>query len=124
MPTPRYWIPDRPTPETRIYRLCYRCGIDIEPKTGQRRQCRDCHDLEKSARKDALIGQVEELWRVGLSQRAIAREVGVAKGTVANWCANLRAESPEVEFEQSIRDYPDWVREIHVDAHRMLQNAS
>ena len=112
-------MPQGPTLDPTLYRRCTRCGIDIKP-TPTRRQCRDCYELEVTAQKDALLDEVETLWRAGMTQRQMAKQLGVHHSTIANWVTDLRAMFPDVEFVQSLREYPAWVREIHVDAHRLL----
>lgn len=107
-------------PEPVIYRLCARCGIDVEPRTGTPRHCRDCRDLVQSYRKDALLDQCEDMWRDGMTQRAISRALGVHHSTIAGWITGLRHEFPEVEFLHHLRTRPAGVRPALIDAYHQL----
>lgn len=82
----RWWIPEPVTPETRIYRLCYRCGIEVQPSYGKPRQCRDCYDLEHSSRVDEAARMREQ----GYPTAQIARELGVNRKTIDRWLGPLR----------------------------------
>ena len=69
----------------RIFHLCHRCGIEVQPSAGKPRQCRDCFDLEKSSQKDMLIDSVMAMHNAGASQRQIADKIGVNRTTICKW---------------------------------------
>ena len=68
----------------------------------------------KSEDKNILKAKVKILHEEGLSNRAIAKELGVAEGTVRNWLkelkevANVSTESSPIIQEESEAEYVEY----------------
>lgn len=92
----RWWIPEPVRPEDIIYRLCYRCGVDVQPQAGRPRKCRDCYDLENCAQRDAARDRVIELMAAGASSAVMAAEFGVSRTTAQKWCRAIKEEEAGV----------------------------
>lgn len=88
----RWWIPGPVRAEDVIYRLCYRCGIEVRPQAGQPRKCRDCYQVEVTSARDTHYDRLLELMAAGATSRVMAAELGVARTTVQKWCRDIRAE--------------------------------